>query len=76
MEDFFKYGIWAEDFKDINIKGLSAAPPPSTKETLIHLENGKDFSILNSFIKAPEKSFLEKKNVSGDIILRNNNFSN
>jgi len=22
MEDFFKYGIWAEDFKDINIKGL------------------------------------------------------
>lgn len=76
MEDFFKYGIWAEDFQNININGIIAAPPPSTKETLIHLENGKDFSIINSFIKAPEKSFLEKKNVGGDILLRNNIFSN
>jgi polygalacturonase len=75
MEDFFKYGIWAEDFQNLSINGLNAVPPPATKNTLIYLENGKDFSLINSFIKAPERSFLEKKNIGGEIRLQNNFFN-
>jgi polygalacturonase len=74
MEDFFTYGLWAEDFKDINITGLNATPPASTKDTLIFLENGRDFSLQNSFINAPQKSFMKKKNVNGKIVLNNNQF--
>lgn len=74
MEDFFKYGIWAEDFSGINISNLTATPPPSTKNVLIHLENGKEFSIKNSTINASQKTFLEKKNVTGKVIITNNNY--
>ena len=75
MEDFFKYGIWTEDFQNIEITGLTAAPPNTNGETLIYLENGKDFSLENSNIDAPEKSFLKKINVSGKVHLFNNRFS-
>ena len=75
MEDFFKYGIWVEDFNNIKITGLEATPPPATKNTLIYLDNGKNFSIQNSFINAQEKTFLKKENVTGNILLTNNHFS-
>ncbi len=75
MEDFFKYGIWAVDFSGIDINNLTASPPPATKTKLIHLENGNGFSLTNSKINAPRKTFLEKKNVSGLINLNNNVFT-
>jgi len=74
MEDFFTYGIWAQDFQNIEITGLTAAPPNATRETLICLENGKDFSLENSNIYAPEKSFLKVNNVLGNIHLFDNRF--
>jgi hypothetical protein len=74
MEDFFRYGIWAEDFQNLSISGLVAAPPPATKDILFYLDNGSDFSLMNSFIDAPEKSFLRKKNLKGSFILTNNHF--
>jgi polygalacturonase len=76
MEDFFRYGIWAEDFSNIKINNLTATPPPATKSTLIYLENGKDFSIINSRIEAPEISFIKTKNAKGIISKRNNTFIN
>jgi len=75
MEDFFKYAIWAEDFMNIKINGLTAVPPNSKKEAVIFLENGKDFSILNSFINAPKKTFLKTNNVSGTIDFSDNKFT-
>lgn len=74
MEDFFKYGIEAEDFQNIEITGLIAASPNASKETLIYLENGKDFSLENSNIAAAEKLFLKKTNVSSKVHLFNNRF--
>ncbi len=72
MEDFFKYAVWAENFSDIDINGLNAAPPNGSRNTLICLKNGKNFSIRNSIIYAPEKTFLKKNNVDGRIKILNN----
>lgn len=74
MEDFFKYGIWAEGFESIRINGLEAAPPPATKDILILLEGGNGFSITNSLIKAPEKSFIRVNNITNKIATFNNIF--
>lgn len=73
MEDFFTYGIWADGFENISINGLRGTPPPATKDVMFNLENGKGFSLINSCINAPQKSFLRKKNVD-KIFLNNNTF--
>lgn len=74
MADFFTFGIWAEDFHNLMISGLIAAPPHATKETLIYLRNGKGFTLQNSVIYAAEKSFLKTENIEGLIHLSNNQF--
>lgn len=74
MEDFFRYGFWAEDFRNLTIDGLEGMPPSYTNDVFLHLERGENFSLLNSSIKAPQKSFMKKKNVSGKILLTNNQF--
>jgi len=70
MEGFFKYGIWAEGFENITINGLKGTPPPATRDVMFYLENGKDFKIYNSIIKASSKKFIKKKNVT-KIALKN-----
>jgi hypothetical protein len=74
MEDFFRFGIWAEDFRNLTIDGLMGTPPNYTKDVFIYLERGENFSCLNSSINAPKKSFMIKKNLSGNIHLTNNLF--
>jgi polygalacturonase len=75
MEDFFTYGIWAEDFQNLQLSGLNAKSPKATEDTLICLKNGKDFTFQNSLVHAPEKSFLKTVNVTGLVHLSNNQFS-
>ena len=74
MESFFRYGIWAEDFSNLRISGFDAVPPPATKETLIYIGHGKDFSMVNSFLNVQEKNIIEKKNMEGLILLENNHY--
>jgi hypothetical protein len=74
MEDFFRFGIWAEDFRNLTIDGLKGTPPNYNKDVFFYLERGENFSLLNSSINAPKKSFMVKKNVSGKILLTNNRF--
>jgi len=73
MEDFFTYGIWAEGFENITINGFRGTPPPATKDVMFYLEDGKDFKIYNSILKASSKNFIRKKNVT-KIALKNNLF--
>jgi len=74
MESFFRYGIWAEDFSNLRISGFDAVPPPATKETLIYIDHGKDFSLVNSFLNVQEKNIIETKNMEGLILLENNHY--
>jgi Glycosyl hydrolases family 28 len=74
MEDFFRFGIWAEDFLNLTIDGLEGTPPNYTKDVFFYLERGENFSCQNSSINTPKKSFMVKKDVSGKILLTNNRF--
>lgn len=75
MENFFRYGIYAEDFENLSFQNFTAAPPNATPDVLFYLENGNDFSLTNSKIIAPEKSFLMKKNIAGKIRIAGNSFN-
>jgi hypothetical protein len=75
MEDFFRYGIWAEDFRNLDINGLDGMPPNNTKDTFFYVERGENFSLSNSIINAPSKSFLKKKNLLGRVSFTNNQFT-
>jgi hypothetical protein len=74
MEDFFRIGIWAEDFRNLTIDGLDGSPPNYNKDVFFYLERGENFSCRNSSINTPEKSLMVKKDVSGKILLTNNRF--
>ncbi len=74
IEEFFKYGIWIEKFSNVKINNLTATPPKATKNTFFYLENGKNFSLMNSFIYTPEEKSIDKKRFSGKLFLSGNHF--
>ena len=61
MEDFFRYGIWAEDFRNLDINGLDGMPPNNTKDTFFYVERGENFSLSNSINKCTFKVIPQKE---------------
>ena len=63
-EPFFTNGIELNNFNNVLIDGCRVNPAPHSKNSAaISLENGKKYSVVNSYTDSPKTPLLFKKNV-------------
>ena len=63
-EPYFTNGVEFNDFDNVLIDGCRINPAPHSKNSAaISLENGKNYSIINSYTDNPKARLLSKKNV-------------